>query len=102
LCSIVLAELASGIELLHEGKRKSTLQKELRFIQEDYHGRILPFDEAAAWEWARYCRSLKDAGGTAPLADSQIAAIAKAWGLTVVTRNDADFPLLDIVNPFTI
>jgi predicted nucleic acid-binding protein len=35
-----------------------------------------------------------------PLLDSQIAATALAWGLKVVTCNSADFPLMDVVNPF--
>lgn len=100
LCSIVLSELASGVEAMDDGKRKSALNKELRFIQEDYRERILPFEEAAAWEWARYTRMVKDAGFAPPLLDSQIAAIARAWGLKVVTRNEDDFPLMDVVNPF--
>ena len=101
LCAVVLAEIASGIEALDDGKRKAALFKEVRFIQEDYRERILPFDEAAAWEWARYIRLTKDAGFSPPLMDSQIAATARAWGLKVVTRNASDFPLVDVVNPFT-
>jgi predicted nucleic acid-binding protein len=100
LCSVVLAELASGIEALDDGKRKAGLNKELRFIQEEYRERILPFDESAAWEWARYMRLVKNAGFAPPLLDSQIAATARAWGLKVVTRNEDDFPLMDVVNPF--
>ena len=100
LCSMVLSELASGVEALDEGKRKTELRRELRFIQEDYAERILPFDEGAAWEWARYLRELKDAGFSPPLLDSQIAAIARTWALKVVTRNEDDFPLVDMVNPF--
>ncbi len=80
LCSIVLSEIAAGIEALEDGKRKSALATELRFIQEDYSERILPFDEAAAWERARYTRLVKDAGFAPPLLDSQITAIARAWG----------------------
>lgn len=102
LCAMVLAEIAAGIEALDPGKRKAGLLKELRFIQEDYRGRILPFDESAAWEWGRYIREIKDAGFTAPLLDSQIGAIARAWGLKLVTRNEVDFPLMDVVNPFAI
>ena len=100
LCSMVLSELASGVEAMSDGKRKSARGRELKFIQEDYRERILPFDEGAAWEWARYVRRAKDAGFSPPLLDSQIAAIAEAWGLKVVSRNDMDFPLLEVINPF--
>jgi hypothetical protein len=102
LCSLVLAELASGVESMDEGKRKSAVRRELRFIQEDYTGRILPFDESAAWEWARYTQKAKAAGFAPPLLDSEIAAIAAAWGLKVVTRNEDDFPLMEVVNPFKL
>ena len=100
LCSMVLSELASRVEALDEGKRKAAFRTELRFIQEDYRERILPFDEAAAWEWARYIRRAKDAGFAPPLIDSQIAATAMSWGLAVVTGNESDFPLIKVVNPF--
>lgn len=100
LCSMVLSELAAGVEALDEGKRKAAWRKELRFIQEDYAGRILAFDEGAAWEWARYIRRAKDAGFSPPLLDSQIAATALAWGLKVITRNVSDFPLMEVINPF--
>jgi hypothetical protein len=33
--------------------------------------------------------------------DSLIAATALAYGLTVVTRNIADFPGLAVIDPFT-
>jgi predicted nucleic acid-binding protein len=32
---------------------------------------------------------------------AEIAAIARAWSLTLVTRNEKDFPLMTVVNPFT-
>lgn len=32
---------------------------------------------------------------------AEIAAIARAWSLTVVTRNESDFPMTEVVNPFT-
>lgn len=82
------------------GGRKAALLGEIRFIHEDYHERILPFDESAAWEWARYTNQFREAGCTVPLLDSQIAAIPRAWGLKVVTRDTADFPLIEVVNPF--
>ena len=73
---------------------------ERQFLQEDYADQILPFDESAAWEWARYPREAREAGHAPQLFDSFIAAPARAWGLKVVTRNESDFPPVDVVNPF--
>ena len=102
LSSLVLAELASGVEALPDGKRKVAIAKELRFLQEDYADQILSFDESAAWEWARYTREAREAGYAPPLLDSLVAATARAWSLTVVTRNEDDFPLVAVVNPFNL
>jgi toxin FitB len=100
LSSLTLAEMAAGLEKLSSGKRRNELSKELHFLQEDFADRILPFDEIAAWEWGRYVSETQQSGFNPPLIDSLIAAIAKANGLRIVTRNADDFPLLDIVNPF--
>lgn len=100
ISALTLAEMAAGVEALPEGKRKSGLAKELRFLQEDHADRILPFDEAAAWEWARYCREVRATGFDPPLLDSLLAATARARGLKVATRNVDDFPLVEGANPF--
>lgn len=100
LCALVLAELAFGIESLPEGKRKSDLTKKVQFIQEDYRDSILPFDDSAAWEWARYTQEARSAGHAPPLLDSLIAATARARGLEIVTRNAEDFPLVGVIDPF--
>jgi toxin FitB len=101
LSSLTLAELAAGVEKLPQGKRRNALTKELTFLQEDFADRILSLDERAAWEWARYTTEAQRAGFNLTLIDSLIAAIAKANGLTVVTRNISDFPLMEVINPFT-
>jgi toxin FitB len=100
ISALVLAELASGLEALPEGKRRADLFRRLSFLQEDFGEAILSFDEVAAWEWARYMREAGSAGHSPPLMDSLIAATARAWGLTLVTRNTVDFPLLAVINPF--
>ncbi len=100
LSVMTIAELADGIEALPEGKKKAALSRKLDFLQEDYSDQILVFDEACAWAWARYCQEARQVGSEPPLLDSQIAATARVWGLKVVTRNETDFPLIDVLNPF--
>lgn len=100
ISALTIAELAAGVEDMPHGKRRNELATALRFLQVDYADRILPFDEAAAWEWARYLREAKIAGHVPPLMDSLIAAVARTWKLKVSTRNVSDFPLVEVVDPF--
>ena len=101
ISALSLAELARGAEAVADGKRKKELLKRLRYLQEDFADAILPFDDAAAWEWARYCKRLQSEGCSVPVIDSLIAATALAYGLTVVTRNTSDFPGVTVKNPFS-
>lgn len=105
LTTITVAELRYGIERLPEGKRKATAEKEWRFLAEDYSGRFFDFDGPAAIEWGRYVAELEAQFGSDwwkqfDLRDTQIAAIAREYGLTVVTRNVKHFPLCPTENPF--
>ena len=98
--AFVVAELASGVEAMPEGKRRAAITREIRFLQEDYAEEILVFDESIAWEWARYIREAHACGFAPSLMDSLIAATARAWDLKLVTRNVSDFPLIEVINPF--
>lgn len=64
-----------------------------------FTGRILRVDEAVVDRWGRLLARIKR---TAPAIDSLIAATALQHGLTLVTRNTADFkfPELDVINPW--
>lgn len=105
ISTITLAELRYGIERLPAGKRKSEKERAFRFLVEDYRGRFFDFDAAAATEWGRYVAELEKTHGTDwwkhfDLRDTQIAAIAREYGLTVATRNAKDFPQCDTEDPF--
>jgi tRNA(fMet)-specific endonuclease VapC len=83
-------ELAFGWRRLPAGKRKDALGTYLHEVVRASFP-ILPYDEAAAsWHGAERAR-LEASGRPAPYVDAQIAAVAHANGLVLVTLNPADF-----------
>ena len=105
ISTVTLAEMRWGIERLPEGKKKAAREKDLRFMLEDYQNRFFDFDGPAAFDWGRYAAELEALHGSEwwrqfDFRDTQIAAIARAYGLTVATRNGRHFPLLQTENPF--
>ena len=91
LSSISIGEMVLGIERLPEGKKRRRLERALKFLREDYAGKILDFSEGAAVEWGRLVARAQGQGRNLSVPDSQIEAVAVHFGLTVVTRNRADF-----------
>jgi predicted nucleic acid-binding protein len=90
--TITEAELYYGIALLPDGRRRRTLETAIRLIfTEDLAGRVLPFDSAAAREYADIAATRRRAGRPMPEADAQIAAIARSRGAALATRNTDDF-----------
>lgn len=66
-----------------------------------FAGRVLPFGERAALEWARLMAEGTAAGRPRSAVDMIVAATASAWGLTVVTANEKHFrdTGVDWINP---
>lgn len=105
LSTISVAELRYGIERLPEGKRKTAAENDFKFLCEDYAQRFFEFDGPAAVEWGRYAAELEAEYGADwwkqfDLRDTQIAAIAREYGLIIATRNTGDFPFCTTENPF--
>jgi toxin FitB len=91
------AELLYGLALLPDGKRRRALEAAISSIfAEDLAGRVLPFDSAAAREYAGIAATRRRAGRPIAEADAQIAAIARSRGAAVATRNVEDFADLGI------
>lgn len=90
--SITEAELLFGAALLPEGKRRRALETVLdRLFGERFVDRILPFDSAAAREFADIAANRRRAGRPIGEPDARIAAIARSRGASVATRNVGDF-----------
>lgn len=103
--AISRAEIELGILLMSPGKRQEALSHAAgTMFTEDFAGRCLPFDEAAARHYARIVSVRTRAGRPITVEDAQIAAIALAHQMSFATRNTSDFELIDgleVVNPWT-
>lgn len=94
-----LAEIRRGIEIL---RRKApdqcpAFERWLDHLREHYQNEILTVGEEIADRWGRM-----QAERSLPVLDGLIAATASVHGLTVATRNVADYQNsgVDLVNPF--
>jgi predicted nucleic acid-binding protein len=101
--AITEAELLYGIALLPDGRRRQSLETTVTMIlTEDFSERILPFDSAAAREFAEIAASRRRSGRPISDADARIAAIARSRGAAVATRNIEDFTdcRLSVIDPW--
>lgn len=105
ITAVTLAELLAGVRRLPDGQRRSALVEQVDLALEPYRTTraILPFDGAAAEQYADVLASRERAGRPIHTADAQIAAICRAHGATCATRNVKDFAGtgVDVVNPWT-
>lgn len=105
ICAITEAELRYGAALLPTGKRRSALTSEIEgMLEEDFGGRILPFDSLAAQAFAVLASERRQAGKPIAQADAQIAAIARSRGASLATRNVSDFEAcgVEVINPWQV
>ena len=104
ISAITEAELRYGLALMPPGKRRSALAVEIEnMLEEDFSGRILPFDSPAAVAFAEIAAERRHEGRPISQADAQIAAIARSRGAALATRNVPDFEGcgVEIINPWS-
>lgn len=99
LSTLILGEIRKGVELARrrDPDKAAVLEAWLGEVVTGFGDRLLPVDAAAADEWGRI-----SAIRPVPVIDALLAATAKANGLTLVTRNEADVAGLgvQVLNPF--
>lgn len=95
--SITQAEVLLGIALLPAGRRRSQLAAAAAGLFDDDFGAdaCLPFDAAAAADYAVLVAARSAQGRPISTEDGQIAAIAVSRGLALATRNGRDFEGID-------
>jgi predicted nucleic acid-binding protein len=103
ISAITEAELRTGVAILPDGQRRDRLQMAIdAMIDQDFQGRIMPFDSLAAKAYAEITSQRRAAGRPIAEADCQIAAIARANAAMVATRNVRDFDKcgVAVINPW--
>ena len=102
--SVTVFEVRFGLEILAKGRRRRSLEEALtKALEEDFEGRVLPFDQAAAEAAAMIAAKQRRAGRPVVIRDVQIAGIAAARKATLATRNVRHFEGLGlaIVDPWS-
>jgi toxin FitB len=87
LSVLVTGEIRRGIESIRkrDPRAASALERWLDNMLLAHSERVLPVDAATADEWGRL-----DARGSLPVVDGLLAATARVYDLTLVTRNVKD------------
>jgi toxin FitB len=89
--AITVAEIRYGLERLPGGRRKERLRAAADDVFAALSEFVLPFDAGAAVHYARIVRHRDEAGLPIDAFDAQIAAICRARGAALATRNIRDF-----------
>lgn len=96
--AVTLGEIQAGIELTREqdSAKAQVIEAWLALVASAYN--VLPMDGAAFTAWAKLMHRKSDT----LYEDAMIAATAQINGLTVASRNVADFQALgiEVFNPF--
>ena len=97
---MILGEIRFGIHLLPAGKRRRRL--ETWFTNGVAKITCLPWGAETGLRWAKLLADLRSAGKGMPIKDSLVAATALVHGLTIATRNQADFRVagVKLLDPF--
>jgi toxin FitB len=97
---VILGELRFGILILPKGRKRTALERWFDAGVGRLH--CLPWDADTGLKWAELLAGLRRSGKAMRIKDSLIAATAAVHGLTVATRNRADFANagVRVVDPF--
>ena len=95
--AITVFEVRLGIEILAKGRRRKQLEEDfVQTIAEDFDGRVLDLDRAAAEKAALLCVERRLRGRRIDMRDTLIAGIAVSRRAQLATRNLRHFDDLGV------
>jgi predicted nucleic acid-binding protein len=103
--AITVFEVYFGLDLLAEGGRRRRLEEAFaRALEEDFEGRVLPFEPAAARAAATIAACRRQGGRSIEIRDALIAGITAARRATLATRNIRHFADVGItlIDPWAV
>jgi hypothetical protein len=103
LSVVTFTELRYGMSRLPRSSRRDRLDRWINFdLRARFIDRIIPVDEEIAFACGEILAEREALGRPMDIMDAFIAATARSIGLSLVTRNEADFrgTVPDIINPW--
>jgi len=102
LPSVVLAELAYGIERIRPDQRAARLEKGLDAWRTRFRDQIQTFNESDALTYGRLMGGAERGGRPMSIPDGMIAAMALNRGWRLATRNGRDFEAtgVELIDPW--
>lgn len=103
LSVVTFTELRYGMNRLPRSHRRDLLDRWINFdLRDRFIDRIIPVDEEIAFVCGEVLAEREAIGRPMDIMDAFIAATARSIGLSLVTRNEADFrgTVPDIINPW--
>ena len=101
--AVCVGEVRKGLVRMTDGRRRRSMEETAnRLFFDVFAGRILPFDFQSAELFGEIFEARRRSGGSHSVEDCMIAAIAKAHGMAVATRNVRDFEGtgVDVIDPW--
>jgi predicted nucleic acid-binding protein len=102
--AVTVFEIRFGLEILSPGRKRKALEDAFaRALEEDFQGRVLSFDHAAAEAAALIAARQKEVGRRIEIRDVQIAGIAVSRKATLATRNTRHYEDAGValINPWS-
>jgi predicted nucleic acid-binding protein len=95
--AITIFEIRLGIEIMAKARRRKQLDEDfVQTIAEDFEGRVLDLDEAAAEKAAMLCAQRRRRGRPIEFRDTLIAGIVVSRRAQLATRNVRHFDDLKV------